>query len=390
MHRQGRFWHIFFLDEGKFRGAIIAQDEKDTWTTHLAIPLGQDCDAISSHDAVHIVLGGLNKPYSVQIDEVLVRSTYRPSIAIARSYAGSKGRVFLAGDAAHQNIPTGGYGMNIGLGDAFDLGWKLAATLHGWGDPGLLRSYEDDRRPVAMTSIERSGVHNGVHGKGAELLGLHGPLSELDKVSYQAVLDSIHQHYQLHDGENKDLGIEMGQRYTSRICITEKQDQPPAWVPSRYIPTTWPGSRAPHVFLTDGRPIFDLYGTWFSLIDFCTDPNNGAKVLMDAAAVLGVPVKHLQLAGEEHARQVWEERLVIVRPDGHVAWRGPTVSSQDDAVKILRIITGSLDVPAKSGIEVEGTGGINGETTPKVFSSIPTMTTQSINYELEQMGEFQR
>lgn len=337
-----------------------------------------------------MVLGGLKKPYSIEIDEILVRSTYRPSIAIARSYAGSKGRIYLAGDAAHQNIPTGGYGMNMGLGDAFDLGWKIAATLHGWGGPGLLQSYEEDRRLIAMTSIERSGVHNAVHGKGAELLGQRGPLSELDPASYQAVRDSVHQHYQLHDGENKDLGIEMGLRYTSRICIPEKQGQAPLWVPSKYIPTTWPGSRAPHMFLNDGRPIFDLYGTWYSLVDFLPNDHKGAELLVDAAAALGVPVKHVQLAGEEHARQIWEKNLVLVRPDGHVAWRGDVVSNQDDAVNIIRTVTGSLDPLAHNGADANGTNGVNGDIKPKAFSSIATMCVQSTEYELEQMGEFQR
>ena len=337
-----------------------------------------------------MVLGGLKTPYKIQIDEILVRSTYRPSIAIARSYAGSKGRVYLAGDSAHQNIPTGGYGMNIGLGDGFDLSWKMAATLHGWGGPGLLKSYEEDRRPIAMICIERSGVHNGVHGKGAELLGLQGPLSELDPASYQAVRDSIHQHYQVHDGENKDLGIEMGQRYESRICIPEKQGQAPQWLPSKYVPTTWPGSRAPHVFLEDGRPIFDLYGKWFSLVDFCPNGAGGAELLAAAATTLGVPMKHLQLAGEEHARKLWEENIVIVRPDGHVAWRGNAVPNREDAVRILRTISGGLDELAHDGVNGHATNGVKGEAKPKAFSSVDTMRTQNTEYELEHMGEFQR
>jgi FAD-dependent monooxygenase len=339
-----------------------------------------------------MVLGGLDQPYSIQIDEVLVRSTYRPSIAIARSYAGAKGRIYLAGDAAHQNIPTGGYGMNMGLGDAFDLGWKMAATLHGWAGPGLLQSYEEDRRPVAMASIERSGVHNAVHGKGAELLGLRGPLAELEPASAQAVRDSVHQHYQLHDGENKDLGIEMGQRYASRICIPEEHGQAPVWEPSKYIPTTWPGSRAPHVFLKDGRPIFDLYGTWFSLVDFLPNGHGGAERLMDAAAALGVPVKHVRLAGEGHARQVWEENLVLVRPDGHVAWRGDAVSGRDDAVTILRTVTGHLDPLVHSSVDADAntTNGVKGAIKPKAFSSITNMSTQRTGYEFERMGEFQR
>lgn len=113
LHAQGRFWHIFFIGNEGLTGAAIAQNEIDTWTTHLFLPLEKDSDSISSQEAVETVLGGLHGRYPVKIDEVLVRSTYRPSIAIVQSYSSSSGRVFLAGDAAHQNIPTGGYGKTL-------------------------------------------------------------------------------------------------------------------------------------------------------------------------------------------------------------------------------------------------------------------------------------
>lgn len=384
LHRQGLFWHIFFLDEGAFRGAIIAQDEKDTWTTHLHIPIGENHETIDSRDAVYTVLGGWNKPYEIQIDEILVRSTYRPSIAIARAYSSSKSRIFLAGDSAHQNIPTGGYGMNMGLGDAFDLGWKLAAVLKGWGGHGLLSSYEDDRRPIALTSIERSGVHNAVHGKGAELLGAQGPLSELDSASAATVLDTVHQHYQTHDGENKDLGIEMGQRYKSEIFITDTGDCQPEWVPSSYTPTTWPGSRAPHVFLKDGRPIFDTFGTWYTLVDFSSNGDNDARWLIEAANAIGVPLKHVQLTDETRAQELWEKPFVLLRPDQHVAWRADKAPGKEDALKIMQTITGNIETP-KAPLHQT-----NGSLVPTKFSSVGAVGTQRSEYEYEQMGEFQR
>lgn len=90
--------------------AAISQNEKDIFTTHLLLPLDQDPESIKSEDAVYRALGGLGDPYPIKIDEILVRSTYRPNIAIVRNYSGYNGHVQLAGDAAHQNIPTGGYG----------------------------------------------------------------------------------------------------------------------------------------------------------------------------------------------------------------------------------------------------------------------------------------
>lgn len=125
IQKQGSFWHIFVVRSGMMGGAVIAQDEVDTWTIHLFLPLELDPDTITSEDAVATVFGGSGDKWNVKIDEVLVRSTYRPNIAVARNYSGLDGRVFLAGDSAHQNIPTGGYGMNMGIVDAYDLGWKV-------------------------------------------------------------------------------------------------------------------------------------------------------------------------------------------------------------------------------------------------------------------------
>lgn len=121
----GRFWHLFVFDEHGLQGAAISQDDKDTFTTHLVLPLDVDPEEINSHDAVYRALGGMGGPYLVHIDEILVRSTYRHSIAIARNYRSRLGRVFLAGDSAHQNIPTGGYGMNTVSGLWTDRGSSL-------------------------------------------------------------------------------------------------------------------------------------------------------------------------------------------------------------------------------------------------------------------------
>jgi len=125
LQKQGQFWHIFFIRDGQMGGAIIAQDEIDTWTVHLFFSLEADHSSMSSEDVIYTVLGGMGGKYEIKIDQILVRSTYRPIIAVARSYTALNGRLFLAGDAAHQNIPTGGYGMNMGIADAYDLGWKV-------------------------------------------------------------------------------------------------------------------------------------------------------------------------------------------------------------------------------------------------------------------------
>ncbi|KAF4331884.1 FAD-dependent monooxygenase [Fusarium beomiforme] len=134
---------------------------------------GSACRGVSrvSEEAVYTILGGAHGPFKIEIDNILVRSTYRPRTAVAKPFSGRQLRVFLAGDAAHQNIPTGGYGMNTGIGDAYDIAWKLAAVVNRYGGSGLLASYEQERRPVAARDVKRAAGHISVHLGAVELLG---------------------------------------------------------------------------------------------------------------------------------------------------------------------------------------------------------------------------
>lgn len=306
-------------------------------------------------------------------------------------------RVFLAGDAAHQNVPTGGYGMNTGLGDAFDIGWKLAAVIKGWGRQGLLAAYEQERRPVAIRNVERSGVHMDVHMQAVQMLA-DGKVFELerhDSEDGKRLRDSICKHYRNHDGENTDLGIEMGYRYKSAIIWSPPDEEDgdsvePPWDAHVYRPTTWPGSRPPHVFLSDGSAIFDRFGKHFTLMEFkvankSANFGQGGHLLMEAANRLGVPLSHVRLANEEHAALLWEKPLVLIRPDGHVAWRGSLVKDATTAGKIIETAVGChFSVPTRATIH-------DASKIPTVFTMVGNeVETQTRDYELENMGDFQK
>lgn len=343
----------------------------------------------------------MHEPYEIKIDEILVRSTYRPSIAVAQKYASPNLRVLLAGDSAHQNIPTGGYGMNMGIGDAYDIGWKLAAVIKGYGQKGLLVSYEEERRPVALMNVERSGVHMAVHAAIQGFLG-ENP-KELDSGSSKAleIRQAIHEHYQANDGENTDLGIEMGYRYKSVICAPDPAVEEPGWEPHTYTPTTWPGSRAPHVFLTDGTAIFDHYGRDYTLVEFCdkNDSDRGAKLIVEAALALDIPLKHTRFTGEDHAHAIWERSLVLVRPDGHVSWRGNSIAYRSTAYQVMEVSAGyhynkelmesgaALDHTSKEGAIKSIAYSSNA---PATFTMTEKMTTQDASYNLNKMGSFQK
>ena len=267
------------------KGTLIAQDDKDTWTLQTRPPEGVDPAAVDPN-AILDAWAGCSFPR-----EILVANPWFTHLLLAERYQG--GRVFLAGDAAHQYIPTGGYGMNTGIGDAVDLGWKLAAAVKGFANRGLLDSYERERRPVGLRNRSASERHTGVRVKIAELYQ-----SERDPEALGRAIAA------LGNAENESWGIEFGYRY-DRI----EGD------PLKYEPTTAPGARLPSVFLADGSALYDHLGPWFTLLRFGdADPSP----LIDAAPV---PLEIVNVA-EPRLAPIYGAKLVLVRPDTHVAWRG--------------------------------------------------------------------
>jgi hypothetical protein len=316
LHSQGQFWHIFFSNGG----VIISQDEKDTWTVHLPVTLDIDVNTLDPEKAIHEVLGGSRGPYPIKVDKVLVTSAWRPNICIADRFTSTGQRVYLAGDAAHQNIPNGGYGMNTALGDSFDIGWKLAAVCSGFAGKHLLASYESERRPVVVRNIDRSGAHASVHATYTAWVREAGPGTVTAQTEEGRKLrERITDYVNKFDGENKDHGVEMGYRYNgSPVVVPDNEAAEPEWNTAHYIPSTWPGARAPHVFLADEQTsIFDLFGKHFTFIDFSDSGDIGERFAAQAKK-LSIPLKSVHLPGEQHVREVWGREAFLIRPDDHV------------------------------------------------------------------------
>jgi FAD-dependent monooxygenase len=240
--------------------------------------------------------------------------------------------------------------MNTGLGDAFDLGWKLAAVLNGHGGEPLLESYEAERRPVAIRNVDMSGVHANVHFQYVNWVKEEKPGVVVSRAEEgKALRERIRAHVLANDGENQDAGIEMGYRHNwSPVVLPSKTldgrlETEPEWNVRGYIPSTWPGARAPHVFLADGKTsIHDLFEPGYTLVDF-TAKGEFASEFSAVASRLGVPLVVVRLPDERHARHVWGRNVVLVRPDDHVAWRaGPDVQfpSQIRVEEILLVATG--------------------------------------------------
>jgi 2-polyprenyl-6-methoxyphenol hydroxylase-like FAD-dependent oxidoreductase len=230
-------------------------------------------------------------------------------------------RVFIMGDAAHLMSPTGGFGMNTGIGDAADLGWKLEAVVKGWGGAELLRSYEAERRPVGLRNVAEASnnlrrmLSTRERPPAAELFGP-------DPVHDAARRDYGDQFAATMRREWFANGVMLGYRYDNSQIIWLDGTPAPPDDPNSYIQTARPGARAPHLWLADGRSTLDLFGRGFTLMRLGPDAPSGESIAR-AAADRGAPLGVVAL-DEPPVLEAYARRLVLVRPDGHVAFRSDT------------------------------------------------------------------
>jgi hypothetical protein len=323
----GRKPTTFFItiDRGGVWSNVRVIDPVNAMWRLMVLDAGSTIDAEAVDREVYL-RRAVGRPLRV---EWLGTSVWTRRSVVSQRYA--KGRVFLAGDAVHQLSPTGALGMNTGIGDAVDLGWKLAAVLAGWGGTDLLSSYEIERRPIGLRNVGMAAEFYRDHQKGDDDLAFIEDDStvgaEVRRRIGEALVRDIGRMF-------RTIGLQIGYRYeNSPICIP---DRTPAYPddPEVFVPSARPGSRAPHVWLGEGHSILDLYGRGFVLLRLGADAPDGSR-LEEAAAQRRVPLKTITITDCE-AMQLYEKRLVLVRPDGHVAWRGDA-SPQEAAAVIDRV-----------------------------------------------------
>lgn len=319
LQRWGVAWHY-----QSSLGTLIAQNDDDIWTLQARLGEGISPESVDPEALLTAFCG-------TSIDhELLVANAWTPHLLLAQAYA--RRRVFLAGDAAHQYIPTGGYGMNTGIADAVDLGWKLAATLFGFGGPDLLQSYETERRPVGLRNREASAGHTRVRIAIADCyrkaLGDGMSIGDAQREELSAAIAD------LGNAENESLGVEFGYVYDCSPIVARESGSVPPSDPLRYVPTTMPGARLPSIFLADGSALFDRLGPWFTLVDFGT---MDVASFETAAARAGIPLKVLSLR-EPALENVYGRDAFLVRPDQHIAWRGSEATATNGANVLSRAL----------------------------------------------------
>jgi 2-polyprenyl-6-methoxyphenol hydroxylase-like FAD-dependent oxidoreductase len=323
LHALGQFWHLYTTT-----GAVlIAQDEIDTWTLHR--DLGTDVDDPDPiGDARDFVARALGRP--IAISEILASSVWRPNALLADRYG--SGRILLAGDAAHTMVPTGGYGMNTGVGDAFNLGWKLVGTLQGWGGQGLLGSYESERRPVGERNRNAS-VENVIvilqyrEMVDPDLIGQDSDEARAHRAAVAAFLTA-------NNGENTSVGIELDVRYDDSPIVCRPHTEAPPWDRGTFMPSVRPGHRAINVVVAEGETLFDQFGPGYTLVDAIGSASD-AKRLVDEADLVGLPIRYVTL-DDPRLRRLYGHQLVLVRPDLHIGWSGTTVIDPTDIIARVR------------------------------------------------------
>jgi len=294
-----------------------AVDGKGEFAFHTQLRSHEDENSLTEADAARMVQAAIGLPLHV---EVLARATWTAGHSLVAEHFG-RGRAFIGGDAAHLFTPTGGLGYNTAIEDAVNLGWKLAAVLKGQAAPRLLESYEAERRPLAL--------RNTAYAKGfADSLGNYEPVAEIedDTPAGAEARRRAGAYFSNHGRTEFNIpGITFGGRYDGSPAIVPDGTTPPPDTPNVYVPSACPGGRPPHLWLPDGRSLYDLFGFEWTLLAF--RPTT-------LAARHNLKILELQ---SEQARDLYGADFILIRPDQIVAWRG---NSDRDADAVWRRLTG--------------------------------------------------
>jgi 2-polyprenyl-6-methoxyphenol hydroxylase-like FAD-dependent oxidoreductase len=293
-------------------GNVIAIDGRERWMVFNYLnPDEPDFETVDRDWAIRTILGvGPKFRY-----EILSREDWYGRRLIANRFR--EARVFLAGDAAHIWVPYAGYGMNAGIADAMDLSWLLAAHLNGWAPAGILDAYEAERWPIteqvsrfAMTHAEKEIARRGAVPAAIDAPGLEGDRAraEAGRVCYNI---NVHQFC--------CGGLNFGTYYENSPIIAYDGAPHPTFSMSEFTPSTVPGCRTAHVWLADGRSLYDAMGPEYTLLRL--DPGVGVAHLVVAARQRGLPLAVVDVDSRE-TPGLYTTKLVLSRPDQHVAWRG--------------------------------------------------------------------
>jgi 2-polyprenyl-6-methoxyphenol hydroxylase-like FAD-dependent oxidoreductase len=292
----------YWVVGGPVTGLIGRLDLDETW---WAVFPGVEAAYGTAH-ASELIAGLVGGPSE---HEVLASDPWTARMQIADTFG--RGRVFLVGESAHVNPPWGGHGFNTSVGDAVNIGWKIAAVERGWAAPALLASYEDERRGVVTQTV--ASAESNLRALTSDLPADAAVIQRLKRPEFHS------------------LGLVLGYSYAGSPVIQPAAYPEPAADPASYTPSADPGARLPHAWLPDGTSLYDQLGTGFTLLGPVRSHAAAVTALADRARGLGLPLAPREAPPD----YPWRDEFLLVRPDQHIAWRAADPASVD-----LEVVTG--------------------------------------------------
>jgi len=299
-------------------GNLVAIDGREKWLLHnYLLPHEEDFEAVDRDRCIRTLLGvGADFQY-----ELLAKEDWIGRRLVANTLR--ERRAFICGDAAHLWVPYAGYGMNAGIADAMNLSWQLAAHLKGWAPEPILDAYQRERLPIT-DQVSRFAMK---HAEGAIQERTHLPAEiEDDTPAGAAARARVGKAaYELNVQQFACAGLNYGYFYDGSPIIAYDGEEQPRYTMHDYTPSTVPGCRTPHLWLAGGRSLYDAMGPDYTLLRF--DPAIDVSPLTRVAAECRVPVAVLDVRSRE-ATPLYRHKLLLSRPDQHVAWRGDQLPAQ--------------------------------------------------------------
>ena len=327
-------WMVLSLNPRR-SGTTVAIDGHDRWLIHNHLkPDEPEFDSVDRDWAIRAILG-VDKHFEYRI---LSKEDWVGRRLVADRFRDR--RIYICGDAAHLWMPYAGYGMNAGIADAVNLCWQLAAHLNGWAGVAMLDAYEAERQPIT-DQVSRFAMDHAL----AMMAQRGGVSAEIEDETprWQAARAALAKAaWDLNVQQYCCAGLNFGYYYDTSPIIAYDGETPPPYSMGSFTPSTVPGARAPHLFLRDGRSLYDAFGPGYTLLRF--DPTIDVARLRAAAAQRKVPLTLIDLAPAD-ANGAYAEKLVLARPDQHIAWRGQVAPDDPDA--LIARITGAMAARVK-------------------------------------------
>jgi 2-polyprenyl-6-methoxyphenol hydroxylase-like FAD-dependent oxidoreductase len=298
-------------------GTVVAIDGREKWLIHNHLNREDETfESVDRDRSIRAILGvGPDFQY-----EILTKEDWVGRRLVSDRFR--KGRAFICGDAAHLWIPYAGYGMNAGIADATNLAWLLAAVLQGWAYPAILDAYEAERLPiteqVSRFAMDMAGKVLGQRRAVPDEIEMEGPEGDaVRKRIGQAAYDLNVQQYCCG-------GLNFGYFYDSSPIIVYDGESQPSYTMADFTPSTAPGCRVPFRQLPDGRPVYDAFGPGYTLLR--RDGDVAVAPFVDAMRGGGVPIEVIDVP--MRGKDPYDRKLILVRTDQHVAWRGDAIPDQ--------------------------------------------------------------